>query len=308
MLYVLKLRMSLPQAFPHLTHAEKRLMDLKRKFNEIDKNFTDFIKIGEGTFSTVYQGKLIKDKNLSLAFKVLVATSAPLRVEKEIQILKLLKGEHNIISLYACMRCQDTYVIVMPNFPHQKFQTFYRTLTPKGTCQYLTGLLKALAYIHKFNIIHRDIKPSNFLFDRLTGKCRLVDFGLAQFEELELDNNDENEEYNYLKQYTEKRGLKFQETSIICVVNHKMNEICSICMSRPVQHTSRAGTPGFRSPEVNYKLTYNSVSIYNFISNSEVNFPHFYIHKHWFIKINLKFKLNFTTLVLVRLCLNLARH
>lgn len=40
-------------------------------------------------------------------------------------------------------------------------------------------IASALEHIHKHKIIHRDIKPSNLLLDK-SGKCWLIDFGLAK--------------------------------------------------------------------------------------------------------------------------------
>ena len=159
-----------------------KLANIFENFPQITENFHNFSRIGEGTFSTVYQASYINENNFSLAFKVLVPTSGPDRVEKEIQMLQVLNGQQNVITLLTCMRHEDVYILVMPHFPHQKFQTFFHTLTPEDTQKYMCSLLEALQHIHQYNIIHRDIKPtstSNFLYNRISGRCRLVDFGLA---------------------------------------------------------------------------------------------------------------------------------
>src|SRR5262249_5294396 len=40
-------------------------------------------------------------------------------------------------------------------------------------------LTSALIEVHKSGLVHRDVKPKNIVFDSVTGRMRLVDFGFA---------------------------------------------------------------------------------------------------------------------------------
>ena len=236
---------------PIITDEEERIPNIFNNFPQIKDNFHKFTRIGEGTFSTVYQGLYIKENNFSLAFKVLVPTSGPDRVEKEIQMLQVLNGERNVITLLTCMRHNDIYILVMPHFPHQKFQTFFHTLTPHETQKYMRALLEAITHVHKYNIIHRDIKPSNFLYNCISGNCKLVDFGLAQYLGIP-DDTPENVKNSCASLSRFKETVNSMKLGDIngCENRHASNEICNLCVGRPSQQVSRAGTPGFRAPEV----------------------------------------------------------
>ncbi|KAI6654319.1 Cell division cycle 7-related protein kinase-like isoform X2 [Oopsacas minuta] len=243
---------------------QQKVSEIFEKFPEITENFHNFTRIGEGTFSTVYQGIYINENNFSLAFKVLVPTSGPDRVEKEIQMLRVLNGQQNVITLLTCMRQEDIYILVMPHFPHQKFQTFFLTFTTQDTQKYMRALLEAIQHVHKFNIIHRDIKPSNFLYNRISGQCRLVDFGLAQYLGVSNDATTEIREISTpLSRFKENEhsSKKRLPDSIGCNNRHSDIEVCNICNGRPSQQVSRAGTPGFRAPEVLLKYSPHTVLI-----------------------------------------------
>jgi len=54
-----------------------------------------------------------------------------------------------------------------------------RGITEEQGKQVMRGLLKALAYMHRFGVMHRDIKLQNVMLRSNTWEPVLVDFGLA---------------------------------------------------------------------------------------------------------------------------------
>lgn len=98
------------------------------------------------------------------------------------------RGKENVVGVDLCLRNNDSIAFVMPYIPHERFHDYFDKLTVKELQDYIRNLLIALKHVHNFNVIHRDVKPSNFLHDRHNKKYLLVDFGLAQELEPEINN------------------------------------------------------------------------------------------------------------------------
>ena len=45
---------------------------------------------------------------------------------------------------------------------------------------YMYSLLQGLESLHSIGVVHRDIKQGNFLYNNVTKKGILIDFGLAE--------------------------------------------------------------------------------------------------------------------------------
>ncbi|MET8827669.1 Stk1 family PASTA domain-containing Ser/Thr kinase [Streptomyces sp. NPDC004610] len=54
-----------------------------------------------------------------------------------------------------------------------------RKLLPERTLEMTIGILQALEYSHRNQIVHRDIKPANVMLTR-TGQVKVMDFGIAR--------------------------------------------------------------------------------------------------------------------------------
>jgi serine/threonine protein kinase len=101
----------------------------------------------------------------------------------ELEIFKLLntlqpKSEH-IISLHESFETQSTSWAILPKMSSV---VGYVSLAPDQlygkVAQVCWGLIKGVAYLHKFCIAHRDIKPENLLVD--SDFClKMIDFDLA---------------------------------------------------------------------------------------------------------------------------------
>lgn len=117
-----------------------------------------------------------------------------------------------------------------------------------------------MAHVHDRNIMHRDIKPSNFLFSREsdgTYRGLLVDFGLAQTEEQDVAKR------------AKTAGRKTDAAA--CPESMKGSSLFKRIKDLPCGYiendpraqmkASRAGTRGFRAPEVLFKVAHQTIAI-----------------------------------------------
>ena len=105
------------------------------------------------------------------------------RVEREIQILKLVKHK-NIIQLYEVMETPQKIYLVMELCEGGEFFDYIvskERLDENQSCHFFQEIINALDYIHSQNIVHRDIKPENMLLDKTKDKIsiKIIDFGIS---------------------------------------------------------------------------------------------------------------------------------
>ncbi|KAG4304631.1 hypothetical protein PORY_002024 [Pneumocystis oryctolagi] len=196
-------------------------------------------------------------KRRYVALKKIYATSSPARIINELKILKDLRGNNSIVPIITAMRVKDQIVIVLPYFKHVDFRDYYRNLSLEDIQFYFKELFEALYHVHKNGIIHRDIKPSNFLYDVKRRAGVLVDFGLA-----ERENYDETSCpcSNKNKFQHPKNTQSLLPTAFL---NGLQEEQPGYLKNdpRPSKRANRAGTRGFRAPEVLFKCTAQTTKI-----------------------------------------------
>ncbi|KAJ2399765.1 Cell division control protein 7 [Coemansia sp. RSA 2559] len=188
-----------------------------------------------------------------VAIKKIYVTSSPKRIANEISILNDLKGSRYIAPLVTAMRKEDQVVVVLPYFRNDDFRRFYLDLPVGEMRWYFASLLSSLQYTHSKGIMHRDIKPSNFLYDVRRRHGVLVDFGLA-----ERENDQEATK-------TRARNTLQMDSSTAMRLFRSFDQKGRPGVprrdTRPGLRANRAGTRGFRAPEVLLKVPQQAVAI-----------------------------------------------
>jgi cell division control protein 7 len=250
-----------------LEEAERLQMDELNQITEIREAYDVLEVIGSGTFSTVFKarlnrtaqqehrkkkGKVGEGKVHYRALKRIVFGCAPRRIEREIECLKRLDGKHHVVAITSVLRERDCVVLVLKHFEHEPFQDYKDELSIQEIGNYMRALMDALAHVHGHGIIHRDVKPTNFLYHRGHKNFLLVDFGLAQKVGKGGDDGAVQLPKKYDTSYKTSRPRSTLRTAGVFGNGED---------KRREQSAARAGTRGFRAPEVLFKCWDQSPAI-----------------------------------------------
>lgn len=265
---------------------------LNKTFPSFKDNYRLIKRIGEGTFSTVYKAEDIRyhhyhnhwdldakesqwtppplttashsrsnshsrpptrRKPKFVAIKKIYVTSSPSRIFNELELLHDLQDSHSVCPLITAFRQSDQVVAILPYFRHQDFRKYYPHMTVADMRIYFRSLFTALAAVHAHRIIHRDIKPTNFLYDPDKRRGVLVDFGLAEREGVDnkpcLCHEEPQVRRQRLRQSAAFASAAAAHAGGPSQPGYPKND------TRPSRRANRAGTRGFRAPEVLFKCT-----------------------------------------------------
>lgn len=186
-----------------------------------------------------------------VAIKKIYVTSSPQRILNELELLDALSGCKSVCPLITAFRHSDQVVAILPYYRHTDFRDYFRDMTIEDMRIYFRSLFTALEAVHAEGILHRDIKPTNFLYEPSRKRGVLVDFGLA-----ERENHDSKPCLCLQSRDDRRRRL---ENSLAI----KMGPSTGFPKNdtRSARRANRAGTRGFRAPEVLFKCTAQTTKI-----------------------------------------------
>ncbi|KAK8206217.1 kinase-like domain-containing protein [Phyllosticta capitalensis] len=247
------------------------IKSFERSFEGISQRYRLINRIGEGTFSTVYKAEDLQydahqndwDMDSSkgrgsryVAIKKIYVTSSPLRIFNELELLHDLRSSEAVCPLITAFRDQDQVVAVLPYFKHLDFRDYFRSMSVLDFRLYFRSLFIALKSVHAHGILHRDIKPTNFLYKPEEGRGVLVDFGLAERQGTDWHSC-------LCEAGSRERYHKLNHSVYANTVASNPNYMPTFPKNdtRPSRRANRAGTRGFRAPEVLLKCTAQTTSI-----------------------------------------------
>ena len=157
--------------------------------------------VGEGAYGIVYKCKN-KETNKYVAIKKFKETEDELvqkTMKRELKMLQQLKHP-NIVEFQESFTHKGNLFLVFEYCEKNLLEVLEESpdgLSPKLIKSFIYQICKAIAYMHKNNMIHRDIKPENLLIDENLN-LKLCDFGFARKVKLDKNNNNINEMTDYV--------------------------------------------------------------------------------------------------------------
>ncbi|KAN0061054.1 Cell division control protein 7 [Thecaphora frezii] len=278
-----------PRDEEELERLEWEIREMETSIPGLDAHYKIVDKLGEGTFSSVYKAVDLQHEyydnehwayrqssatgprsRVYVALKRIYVTSSPSRIMNELEIMEELRNAEHVAYLVTAFRAEDQVVAVMPYSRHRDFRDFYRVMPLGDLKYYFRCLFSALRSVHEAGVMHRDVKPANFLYDPRTGHGTLCDFGLAErFEPSEWrgkchhtlptpEHPHGKTEINRNVQsihFSPGGALAGGSSSSRSKANMGPPERVGYLKndSRPGVRANRAGTRGFRAPEVLFK-------------------------------------------------------
>jgi serine/threonine protein kinase len=171
-------------------------MDTERGSRDVtlsnQKRYRLIKQVGKGAMGTVFEAKLLDSESGGgkLALKICHADRQS-RAEREADIMRrlgMLKHENIVKFLDHAFLDGSHLVIIMELIEGTSLDEWLENrycdgssgVTLDETRHIVMQLAEGMAAVHAENIAHRDLKPGNLIFDEVTGKLVIVDFGLSK--------------------------------------------------------------------------------------------------------------------------------
>jgi serine/threonine protein kinase/Tol biopolymer transport system component len=144
--------------------------------------------IGEGGMGQVFRAT-DTTLNRQVALKVLPDAVAAdpdrlARFQREAQVLASLNHPH-VVTIYSVEEADQVHFLTMELADGQPLDSLLSTgrMDVDRLLEIALPLTDAVATAHEAGIVHRDLKPANVMVGDAAGQLKVLDFGLARFDE-----------------------------------------------------------------------------------------------------------------------------
>lgn len=135
-------------------------------------------QLGRGAFGTVWRAVEI-GTGVPVVVKVMPTDTDDRRRRAEQEIRLLVDIDHpNVSRVRHVVRDHDRIAIVTELVPGRSLDQA-GALPPADAVRIVSGVLEALAELHRRGVVHRDVKPSNIVVADSEAHPVLIDFGIA---------------------------------------------------------------------------------------------------------------------------------
>ena len=141
--------------------------------------------MGKGGFGKVWKVQSKKTKEIYALKEMSKLKIIDKKSEKSINSERTFLAKLNhplIVNMHYAFQDNDNLYLVMDMLSGGDLRyhiSRHRKFSEEQTRFFIGGMIIALEYIHKNNVIHRDIKPENLVLDE-KGYVRITDFGIAK--------------------------------------------------------------------------------------------------------------------------------
>ncbi|XP_045481748.1 membrane-associated tyrosine- and threonine-specific cdc2-inhibitory kinase wee-1.3-like isoform X2 [Harmonia axyridis] len=142
-----------------------------------DQVFYRKLKIGEGSFGSVYKA-ICRDDNKLYAIKHFNGNHPKSSKYIEVENMRKVGLHQNILRFYMAWEEGENVYIKMEccQMSLAQYSKINHDIEEDQLHEILHDVIQGLVYLHSRNFVHLDVKPDNILLDR--GHYKLADFGL----------------------------------------------------------------------------------------------------------------------------------
>jgi len=160
-------------------NTRERFMREQRALAKLQQsNILPALAAGERGEIQYFAMPFVDGANLGYVVNLLRTRSRQTGVSATSSLAQIVKNA-NVQSSPTAPTASESQSTPAPDVPDSQ-------ASPELTNEYLRSVASSLAEVadalhaaHQANMVHRDVKPANLMVERETGKCWLIDFGLA---------------------------------------------------------------------------------------------------------------------------------